>query len=144
MGDQPTLLVPAYLSEENGPNRSGILQLLMPTGAVAPATVLLRAVVAGSIAWGQVKDPALASALVLGSLLLLTTPSYPWYALPLVACAVLAGRLEWLAVAVAAVMAYAAASVPPLPTAAYAVSAVVVVIATIRRSGGGVPLPTLA
>ncbi len=82
------------------------------------------------------RDPAAGAALVLGSLLLLTTPSYPWYALSLIACAVLADRLEWLAVAGAAVLAYASVSVQPLPTTAYATSAVIVAIVTACRSTG--------
>jgi len=50
----------------------------------------------------------IAGALVLfGSLLLVSTPSYPWYCLPLVVLAVLARRLEWLAVPVAAQVEYA-------------------------------------
>jgi len=42
-----------------------------------------------------------------GAALLITTPTYPWYGLPLIALAVLAGRFEWLAVPVAAYLAYA-------------------------------------
>lgn len=125
--------LPAYLVEESGSNRSGIVQLLLPDALVTPATIGLLAIVAGAVAWSRVSDPATGATIVLGSLLLLTTPSYPWYALPLLACAVLAGRLEWLAVALAAVLAYASASVSPLPTVAYAVSAAFVVIVAFRR-----------
>ncbi len=134
--------LPAYLVEESGPNRAGILSLVLPAVAVTPTVVLLLALVAALVAWrgvgdhgdhGPVHDPAAGAALVLGSLLLLTTPSYPWYALPLVACAVLAGRLEWLAVAGAAVVAYASVSVSPLPTIAYAAAAVFVLVAAVRR-----------
>lgn len=126
--------LPAYVVEESGSNRSGILQLLLPAAAVTPVTILLLAVVAGAVAWSRVRDPAVGATLVLGSLLLLTTPSYPWYALPMLACAVLAGRLEWLAVAFAAVVAYSAVSVPPVPTMAYAASAVFVLLVALRRS----------
>ncbi|MEO6411207.1 MAG: glycosyltransferase 87 family protein [Pedococcus sp.] len=130
--------LPAYLVEESGPNRAGILSLVLPTDAVAPVAVLLLALVAGLVAWRGVacpgRDPAAGAAVVLGALLLLTTPSYPWYALPLVACAVLAGRLEWFAVAAAALLAYASVSVHPLPTIAYATSALVVLAAVVCRS----------
>ena len=63
----------------------------------------------------------------------MTTPSYPWYALPLVALAVLSGRYEWLAVAVAGYVAYAGSRVPPVSTLGYAVAASVVVCVAIRR-----------
>lgn len=136
--------LPAYVVEESGSNRSGILQLLLPDAAVTPVTILLLAIVAGAVAWSRVRDPAVGATLVLGSLLLLTTPSYPWYALPMLACAVLAGRLEWLAVAFAAVLAYASASVPPMPTMAYAASAVFVLTVAFRRSRlmGGSAVPS--
>lgn len=129
--------LPAYLLEESGPNRSGVLSLALPTVAVTPVAVLLLAFVAGLAAWRGAphpgRDPAAGTALVLGSLLLLTTPSYPWYALPLVACAVLAERLEWLAVAAAGVLAYASVSVHPLPAVAYAASAVFVLLVAAQR-----------
>jgi hypothetical protein len=130
--------LPGYLLEESGPNRSGILGFLLPEAAVTPVAVLLLAAVAGVVAWRLPTpggSPAAGAALLFGTLLLVTTPSYPWYALPLVACAVLAERLEWLTVALAATVAYASASVHPLPTIAYAASAVVVLLTTLGRSG---------
>lgn len=130
--------LPGYLLEEAGPNRSGILALVLPAAAVTPAAALVVATVAALVAWqlpGPGRSPAAGAALLFGTLLLVTTPSYPWYALPLIACAVLAGRLEWLAVAVASTAAYASASVHPLPTIAYAASAVVVVLTALGRRG---------
>ena len=119
------------------------MSLVLPTAALTPVVVLLLGLVVGLVAWRGMqdprRDPAEGAALVLGSLLLLTTPSYPWYALPLVACAVLAGRLEWLGVAAAGVLAYASVSVQPLPTMAYAASAVLVVLVTVRRATGRRP-----
>ncbi|MEO6019415.1 MAG: glycosyltransferase 87 family protein [Knoellia sp.] len=130
--------LPGYLLEESG-NRSGILSLVLPDAAVTPVTVLALASVAGFVAWRATPEghpePAVGATVVLGALVLLTTPSYPWYCLPLIACAVLAGRLEWLAVAVAAGLAYASASVPLWPTIAYAAAALVVLVAWARRSG---------
>lgn len=132
--------LPGYLLEESGPNRSGILALVLPDAAVTPVAVLVVGTVAALVAWqfptpGRFpgRSPAEGAALLFGTLLLVTTPSYPWYALPLLACAVLAGRLEWLTVAAASTVAYASASVHPLPTIAYAASAVVVVLTTLRR-----------
>ncbi len=135
--------LPAYLVEESGPNRAGILSLVLPTGAVTPVAVVLLGFAMGLAAWRGTqdprRDPAAGAALVLGALLLLTTPSYPWYALPLVACAVLAGRLEWLGVAAASGLAYASVSVQPLPTLAYGASAVLVVVVAVRRGAGRSP-----
>ena len=128
--------LPGYLLEESGPNRDGILSTVLPGAALTPAAVVVMAGVAAAAAWGAARSdrsPAAGAALLLGALMLVTTPSYPWYALPLVACAVLAERLEWLAVAAAAVLAYVSVSVHPLPTIAYAASAVVVVVAALRR-----------
>ena len=107
---------------------------------MTPVAVLVLATVAALVAWQLPtpgRSPAAGAALLFGTLLLVTTPSYPWYALPLLACAVLAGRLEWLTVAAAATLAYASASVHPLPTIAYAASAVVVVLTALGRRGRG-------
>lgn len=144
VGDLVLGYLPAYVVEESGSNRSGIVALVVPDAAVTPVTIVLLAVVAGAVAWSRVRDPALGATLVLGSLLLLTTPSYPWYALPLLACAVLAGRLEWLAVALAAALAYASASVPPVPTIAYAASAAFVIVVAVRRARRRTDTPGLA
>ena len=93
--------LPGYL-EEGGSNRAALLRLVLPDAAVTPAVVLLMAALA---TWAVLRaapdDPAGPALVLFGSLLLVTTPSYPWYALPLVALAALTGRLEWLAVAVA-------------------------------------------
>ena len=128
--------------EESGPNRAGILALVLPDcrgdpgrGARHGAVVAARGRLAAARDRRHRGRRAAGAALLLGTLLLVTTPSYPWYALPLVACAVLAERLEWLAVAGAASLAYASVSVHPLPTIAYAASAVVVLA---HRAGGGV------
>jgi len=65
-------------------------------------------------------------------------PSYPWYCLPLVVLAVLAWRLEWLAVPAAAQVAYAVTLAPAVRTLGYGVAAIVVVsVAIWRRSGTG-------
>ncbi len=53
--------LPAYVVEESGSNRSGIVQLLLPDALVTPATIGLLAIVAGAVAWSRVRDPALGS-----------------------------------------------------------------------------------
>lgn len=136
--------LPGYLREEAGPNRSGILALVLPDVAVAPVSALTLAAVAAVVAWRLrpgARGVAEGAAVLFGTLLLVTTPSYPWYALALVACAVLAERLEWLVVAGAAAIAYTSVSVHPIPTIGYAASAVVVLLATLgrRRLASGRP-----
>ena len=93
------------------------------------------------------ESPQHAALVLFGSLLLVTTPSYPWYALPLVVLAVLARRLEWLAVPVAGYIAYAGARVPPVGATGYGVAAAVVIgVATWRHlraaPAGGACTPT--
>lgn len=142
--------LPGYLLEEQGPNRDGILALVLPGAALGPASVAVVGAVAAVVAWrltARAQEAAAGAALLFGTLLLVTTPSYPWYALPLVACAVLGGRLEWLAVVVAATVAYTSVSVHPLPTLAYCASALVVLAATVvrhrRGRPRGIPAPAL-
>ena len=43
--------LPGYLLEESGPNRAGILALVLPDAAVTPASVLVLAAVAAMVAW---------------------------------------------------------------------------------------------
>ena len=130
--------LPGYLQEEGGSNRAALLRLLLPEAAVTPAVVLLMAALAGwAVLRAAPEDPAGPAVVLFGSLLLVTTPSYPWYALPLVALVALTGRLEWLAVAASSYAAYAGVRLPGVTAAAYAVAALVVLGATVRRRHAG-------
>jgi hypothetical protein len=103
--------LPGYLTQEgfsDGSSRSAILALVL-----APEP---RQLVAGLLAVGLAllairrhgREPiAVTCCWLYGAALLITTPTYPWYGLPLIALAVLAGRFEWLVVPVAAYLAYA-------------------------------------
>lgn len=127
--------VPGYLTEEGGVNRAGILRVVLPD---RPLTGAMIAVMGAVALWaisraGKADAPQHAALVLYGSLLLVTTPSYPWYCLPLVALAVLARRLEWLSVPVAGYIAYAGSRVPPVSAVAYALAAAVVVIVAFRR-----------
>ncbi len=128
--------LPGYLREESGPNRAGVLALLLPRSAAGVLAVALVLLLAGVVTTRLAADPAWGATVLLGGFLLALTPTYAWYAVPLVALAVLAGRLEWLAVAAAGGLAYAGASVPPVPALAYAASGVVVAAAMVRRRAG--------
>jgi hypothetical protein len=103
--------LPGYLGQEgfsDGSSRSAILALVLPpadrlivVGVLAIALALL------AIRLQERQPIAVICCWLYGAALLLTTPTYPWYGLPLIALAVLAGRLEWLAVPLAAYLAYA-------------------------------------
>ncbi|WP_436791952.1 glycosyltransferase 87 family protein [Yinghuangia sp. YIM S10712] len=96
--------LPGYLREERYDDgaRFGLLGLVMPERATpyAAAAVLLAA----AVLVGRRSDPDRpwsAALTMTGTLLLVLTPNYPWYALLLVALVVLDGRAEWLAVGLA-------------------------------------------
>ena len=103
--------LPGYLTQEgfsDGSSRSAILALVLPP----EARQLAAGVLAVSLALLAIKrhgrEPiAVTCCWLYGAALLITTPTYPWYGLPLIALAVLAGRFEWLVVPVAAYLAYA-------------------------------------
>lgn len=126
--------LPGYLSEEGGVNRAGVLRVVVPDNLVTPAMlVVMGAVAVWAVRVTRAEAPQHAALMLFGSLLLVTTPSYPWYSLPLVALAVLARRLEWLAVPVAGYVAYAGTRVPPVSAVGYAMAAAVVIGVAIWR-----------
>ena len=133
--------LPGYLSEEgfsDGGSRYGMLALVVPTPARQPVAVLLGAALALYALYRCDLDrPERTAVWLFGGAVLIATPAYPWYSLPLVALAVLAGRPEWLAVAVAGDLAYASTRLPYLPGAAYAVAGIVVLVVTAGRAGCG-------
>jgi glycosyl transferase family 87 len=103
--------LPGYLTQEgfeDGSSRSAILALLLPPEARQLASGLLAVTLAVLALRRHGREPIAATCCWLyGAALLITTPTYPWYGLPLIALAVLAGRFEWLVVPVAAYLAYA-------------------------------------
>ena len=127
--------LPGYLSEEGGVNRAVLLRLVVPEPLLTPSMlVVMGAVAIWALRTTRLHSPQHAALVLFGSLLLVTTPSYPWYSVPLVALAVLSRRLEWLAVSIAGYVAYAGARVPPVSAVGYAVAgAVVISVACWRR-----------
>jgi len=103
--------LPRYLTSEGYTDgqRYRLLGLLGFSGQGAQVlAVALLAVAAAAAAWA---DPARvglprAALWLVGAAFLLATPAQPWYGLQLVVLAVLAGRLEWLAVAAAPYVLY--------------------------------------
>ncbi|MCK9923380.1 hypothetical protein MXD61_16130 [Frankia sp. AgPm24] len=139
--------LPRYLTVEgyNEGHRFLLLGLLGLTGTAAK-TVAVAAV--GSVAlvvWRT--DPAgvpveRAALWVLGTAFLVATPAQPWYSILLVVLAVLAGRLEWIAVAVGPYVLYmalfrdlAVADVYARP-GGYVLGAVVVALVALFRQTG--------
>jgi len=96
--------LPGYLKEERytSGGRFLLLQPWLPDPLVTPAAVLLLAVAALWVYRRTDPDaPERSAVLMAGVVILLSTPSYGWYALLLLALAVLSGALEWLPVAIA-------------------------------------------
>ena len=130
--------LPGYLTQEgfsDGSSRSAILALVLPPEARQLAAGLLAVGLALLAIHRHGREPITVTCCWLyGAALLVTTPTYPWYGLPLIALAVLAGRFEWLAVPVAAYLAYASFGHDVRQGLIHLAAAVIVVIAiTVRH-----------
>ncbi|TWD84543.1 uncharacterized protein DUF2029 [Kribbella amoyensis] len=129
--------LPGYLGQEgfsDGRSRSALLALVLP----AEARQVVVAVTAAGLALVVIllRDRvtiAVASCWLYGGALLLTTPTYPWYGIPLIALAVLAQRYEWIAVPLAAYLAYAGFGHDTRQGLAYLGAGAVVLIASLVR-----------
>lgn len=106
--------LPGYLAEEgyeSGGERFRVIALLLPD--VAPqaqsviAVLLAAAVAVLCILRARTHPTADVAVWLFGTALLIATPTYPWYVVPLLALAVLARRYEWFVVPIAAYGAYA-------------------------------------
>ena len=129
--------LPGYLTQEgfsDGSSRSAILALLLPPEARQLAAGVLAVALAVLAIYRDGREPvAVTCCWLYGAALLITTPTYPWYGLPLIALAVLAGRFEWLVVPVAAYLAYASFGHDVRQGLIHLMAAVVVVIAITMR-----------
>ncbi|MEV4264344.1 glycosyltransferase 87 family protein [Kribbella sp. NPDC049584] len=130
--------LPGYLSQEgfdDGSSRSAILALLLPP-EVRQVVAALLALALAVLAFSRTKrDPlALTCCWLYGAALLIATPTYPWYGLPLIALAALAHRPEWLAVPIASYLAYGSFGHDTRQGLIYLAAGVIVVsVITIRR-----------
>ncbi|MDF2712058.1 MAG: hypothetical protein K0R62_7710 [Nonomuraea muscovyensis] len=131
-----------YVAEEgyddpSARDRYGLLRLFLPDAWAPFAAILLLAlVVLHVLRRGDPGRPWSGALLVTGSLLLLFTPGYSWYALLVVALAAMDGRWEWLGVAAAGAVAYLSGPA----TAAYAAAALAVAACwAVRLPGPRVP-----
>jgi hypothetical protein len=130
--------LPGYLHQEgfeDGSSRSAILALLLPPEARQVAAAILALALA-ALAFQRAKtDPiALTCCWLYGAALLIATPTYPWYGLPLIALAALAQRPEWIAVPLAAYLAYGSYGHDTRQGLIYLAAAVIVVsVITLRH-----------
>jgi Glycosyltransferase family 87 len=138
-----------YLNEEgfdDGERRYAVLGLVLPPQARALAALVLGLALVGVALWrAEAERPQSTAVWLFGGALLIGTPGYPWYSLPLVVLAVLAGRPEWLAVAAAMYPVYALYRVPHLAGIASGTAGLIVVLATVARGRrrGHAPAPPL-
>ncbi|MFJ5610758.1 glycosyltransferase 87 family protein [Streptomyces sp. NPDC093221] len=147
--------LPGYLQEEGyepgSVRRFALLRLVLPDGAAGPAAIAaVLAVVVYVLRRGDRNRPWSGALLVTGTALLLTSPSYYWYALSVVALVALDGRWEWLAVPLAGLALYtgnamgAGAHGNVLQATAYGAAALIVVAgAVVRRNTCGSTVDTL-
>ncbi|NIK58641.1 glycosyltransferase 87 family protein [Kribbella shirazensis] len=145
--------LPGYLNQEgfeDGSSRSAILALLLPPEARQLVAAVLAIALAALAFHRSGRDPiALTCCWLYGAALLIATPTYPWYGLPLIALAALARRPEWIAVPLASYLAYGSFGHDTRQGLIYLTAAVVVVSAvTLRRRSVAksglttTPLPT--
>jgi hypothetical protein len=129
--------LPGYLAQEglsDGSSGSAILALVLPPGARQLLAALLAVGLALLAIHRHGREPiAVTCCWLYGAALLITTPSYPWYGLPLIALAVLAGRFEWLVVPVAAYLAYASFGHQTRQGLIHLLAAVIVITAVTLR-----------
>ncbi|ADP82149.1 glycosyltransferase 87 family protein [Pseudofrankia inefficax] len=137
--------LPQYLNVEGYDQGSRFLLLaglgLRGTAAKAVAVAVLAAVTAAVLCRDPDRVPVERAALwLVGAAFLTATPAQPWYGILLAALAVLAGRLEWLAVTAAAYPLYISLFVNlpgdawTLRVGAYAVAAAIVLAVAVSRS----------
>jgi hypothetical protein len=133
--------LPGYLAEEGytGGSRFALLTWVVPdTWAPPIAAAILLTVAIGVLRLTDPGRPWRGAVVMAGTALLLTTPSYPWYALLLVLLVALGGRVEWLAVAAAGYLAQYPHDLGIAPDTAqrvgYGIALLVVLLASATRA----------
>ncbi|WP_371576024.1 glycosyltransferase 87 family protein [Streptomyces sp. NBC_01314] len=114
------------------------LRLLLPDAAAGVTVAVLLALTALYV-WlrGDPARPWRGALLLTGTVLLLVSPSYPWYSLLVVALVALDGRWGWLTVTLAGTVLYLAGRLLPgfpLQTWAYGAAALTVLLGACLRS----------
>ncbi|MEV6283532.1 glycosyltransferase 87 family protein [Kribbella sp. NPDC051770] len=132
--------LPGYLRQEgfsDGSTRYAILALVLPPEPRQLVAVVIAAAL-GLLALRR-GPTAVTACWLYGAALLLATPTYPWYGLPLIALAVLAARPEWVAVPIAAYLAYASAGHDVRQGLIHLAALLIVITATTLRSHPAAP-----
>ena len=96
--------LPGYLSEEgyDDGSRFALLSIVLPGSASIVVAAALIAVATGLAWWkSDASAPWLAQLALVGSILIIVSPRYPWYALLMIPFIVLSQRWEWFAVPLA-------------------------------------------
>jgi alpha-1,2-mannosyltransferase len=135
--------LPQYLQEEkySSGGRFLLLDLFLPTDWTTLAAFVTMAAVAGWALWATVwrADPVsaqLAALVLVGAAMLVSTSSYPWYTLLLLALAAMNRRPEWLGVVIAPTFFYLLDNVyspATIGTVSYVTGAVILVGGIVLR-----------
>jgi alpha-1,2-mannosyltransferase len=129
--------LPGYLSEEGYESGERFI-MLSPVAPGAASTVLAAVLIAATalLVWWRTDpaDPWLGQLVMIGAVLLIVTPRYPWYALLLVPMIAMTGRWEWFAVPLALTGRLLVPMAAPTRITV-AVAVLVIVVMSIRRAG---------
>lgn len=133
--------LPGYLTEEgySSGSRFIMLSLVAPGPAATLLAVVLIALTAALVFWKtNPDDPWLGQLVMIGTVMLIVTPRYPWYALLLVPIIAMTGRWEWLAVPLALTERLLIPSVD-LARITVALAILLIVVMSFRRAGPDSP-----
>jgi hypothetical protein len=130
--------LPGYLTEEgfsDGQKRYALIALVVPEHLREPVALLLTFGLGLAVLWqASPSRPEHVALWMYGGAMLISTPEYPWYCLPLLGMAALARRPEWLAVAAATQWSYVDLHRYGPVGWPYLAAAVIVLAATVGRS----------
>jgi hypothetical protein len=127
--------LPGYWTEE-GYGAGGRFALLawLPADVRTPVALSIAVVLAGIAFWRSDRDPVLLTCTWLyGASFLVATPIYPWYAMPLLVLALMARRWEWLAVWLAAYVAFVFDHAIAVQAVGYGLALIIVAVAALLR-----------
>lgn len=127
--------LPGYAREEGyaGRSRFALLLFLPPGVRVVVAALVAVGLVAFAVHRSGRDSLPVTCCWLYGSAILLATPVYAWYALPLAVLAIVADRWEWLAVWAASYVAFVGWAHIGVQAAGYGVALLVVVAALVVR-----------